>query len=289
MAQWIVFLTTAQEIQPLFGFSPRSPAGLFLAGLPGLLMLLTASWAACRVAGVGVATVKELCAPSWLSARASKLETSRWAIVDGANAELIRIEQGLHSAEACLVVLAMDLGLAKEKLADDPTAAAALVYQAHGRVKTALHEFRELANAIHPAILTDRGLAPALSALAGHRGFPAKVEVCLAERPAAATECIAYSTATALLRSFSRHTIDPRFTVEVWQSGEQLYMRVAGLGMARAASPDLAELKERLDAVDGVLLVSDSADGPRTAIVQLPWRSRGVQVGPLVPGEATAP
>ena len=94
-------------------------------------------------------------------------------VVDTAAADLRRIERDLHDgAQARLVALAMDLGLAKEKLVEDPDAAARMVDEAHGEVKLALQELRDLARGIHPAVLTDRGLDAALSAVASRCTVP---------------------------------------------------------------------------------------------------------------------
>src|SRR5690606_37576469 len=109
-----------------------------------------------------------LLGPSSAESRVQQLETNRSTVVDSSAADLRRIERDLHDgAQARLVALAMDLGLAKEKLTEDPEAAARMVDAAHGEVKVALQELRDLARGIHPAILTDRGLGPALSAVAG--------------------------------------------------------------------------------------------------------------------------
>ncbi|MYV63353.1 sensor histidine kinase, partial [Streptomyces sp. SID4931] len=105
--------------------------------------------------------------------------------VDTAAADLRRIERDLHDgAQARLVALAMGLGLAKEKLTDDPEAAARMVDEAHGEIKVALQELRDLARGIHPAVLTDRGLDAALSAIASRCTVPVKVSVGLRGRPA---------------------------------------------------------------------------------------------------------
>ncbi|WP_236670445.1 sensor histidine kinase, partial [Streptomyces antimycoticus] len=110
--------------------------------------------------------VAGLLGPSRLASRVWELESDRGTVVDTAAADLRRIERDLHDgAQARLVALAMDLGLAKEKLEEDPEAAAKMVDEAHGEVKLALQELRDLARGIHPAILTDRGLGPAISAL----------------------------------------------------------------------------------------------------------------------------
>ena len=99
-------------------------------------------------------------------------------MVDTAAADLRRIERDLHDgAQARLVALAMDLGLAKEKLTEDPEAAARMVDEAHGEVKVALQELRDLARGIHPAVLTDRGLDAALSSVASRCTVPVQVEV----------------------------------------------------------------------------------------------------------------
>ena len=111
------------------------------------------------------AMVRGLLSPSdELERRIAELESDRGVVVDTAAADLRRIERDLHDgAQARLVNLAMGLGLAKEKLLEDPDAAAAMVDEAHGEVKLALQELRDLARGIHPAVLTDRGLDAALS------------------------------------------------------------------------------------------------------------------------------
>ncbi|MGQ4442751.1 sensor histidine kinase, partial [Streptomyces violaceoruber] len=113
------------------------------------------------------AMVRGLLSPSdELERRIAELESDRGIVVDTAAADLRRIERDLHDgAQARLVNLAMGLGLAKEKLLEDPDAAAAMVDEAHGEVKLALQELRDLARGIHPAVLTDRGLDAALSSV----------------------------------------------------------------------------------------------------------------------------
>ncbi|RDL09313.1 histidine kinase [Streptomyces sp. HB202] len=105
------------------------------------------------------ALVRGLLSPSdELERRIAELESDRGVVVDTAAADLRRIERDLHDgAQARLVALAMGLGLAKEKLTDDPEAAARMVDEAHGEIKVALQELRDLARGIHPAVLTDRG------------------------------------------------------------------------------------------------------------------------------------
>ena len=141
-----------------------------------------------------------------LATRVVELESDRGVVVDTAAADLRRIERDLHDgAQARLVALAMDLGLAKEKLRRTREAAARMVDEAHGEVKTALQELRDLARGIHPAVLTDRGLDAALSAVASRCTVPVRVEVDLPARPAPAIEGIAYFTVSELLQNVSKH------------------------------------------------------------------------------------
>ncbi|WP_418958520.1 sensor histidine kinase [Streptomyces tritici] len=254
-----------------------SPAELALTGAVGLALVMVTPWVVRGLTAVDRLLLAGLLGPSRLASRVSELETDRGVVVDAAAADLRRIERDLHDgAQARLVALAMDLGEAREKLADDPQAAAQLVEEAHGEVKTALRELRDLARGIHPAVLTDRGLDAALSAVAAHCAVPVSVEVDLSSRPAAAIEGIAYFTVSELLRNVSRHSGARRAWVDVWRTGDKLLVQVRddGRGGAEAgAGGGLAGLTERLDAVDGVLAVDSPAGGPTTVTAELPWRA----------------
>src|SRR5690349_15261025 len=218
--------------------------------------------------------VRGLLSPSdELERRIAELESDRVVVVDTAAADLRRIERDLHDgAQARLVALAMGLGLAKEKLLEDPEGAAAMVDEAHGEVKLALQELRDLARGIHPAVLTDRGLDAALSSVASRCVVPVKVAVDLEERPAAAIEGIAYFTVSELLQNVSKHAGARGASVEVWRSSEtasgRLLIRVSDDGRGGAdvtGGSGLAGLAERLQAVDGVFLV-DSPAGEGTVV-----------------------
>ncbi|MFF9685288.1 sensor histidine kinase [Streptomyces sp. NPDC014623] len=213
-----------------------------------------------------------------LERRIAELESDRGVVVDTAAADLRRIERDLHDgAQARLVALAMDLGLAKEKLDHDPEAAARMVEEAHGEVKVALQELRDLARGIHPAVLTDRGLDAALSAIASRCTVPVTVTVDLETRPAQAIEGIAYFTVSELLQNISKHARATHATVDVWQTAQRLMLQVTDNGRGGAdvtTGSGLAGLTERLDAVDGVLVVDSPQGGPTTVTAELPWRDR---------------
>ncbi|WP_404957538.1 sensor histidine kinase [Streptomyces sp. 147326] len=265
----------------------RLPWGVltFTVALTGLFVLWPVlPYLARLLANADRAMVRGLLSPSDdLERRIAELESDRGVVVDTAAADLRRIERDLHDgAQARLVALAMGLGLAKEKLLEDPEGAAAMVDEAHGEVKLALQELRDLARGIHPAVLTDRGLDAALSSVASRCVVPVKVAVDLPQaRPAEAIEGIAYFVVSELLQNVSKHAGPGArgASVEVWRAGARLLIRVSddGRGGADASGggSGLAGLAERLGAVDGVLVVDSPAGVGTTVTAELPWRDRG--------------
>ncbi|MEU2384077.1 sensor domain-containing protein [Streptomyces sp. NPDC012461] len=250
------------------------------------------------MADVDRAMVRGLLSPSdELERRIAELESDRGVVVDTAAADLRRIERDLHDgAQARLVNLAMGLGLAKEKLTEDPDAAAAMVEEAHGEVKLALQELRDLARGIHPAVLTDRGLDAALSSVATRCTVPVKVTVDLAERPAAAIEGIAYFTVSELLQNVSKHSGARSASVDVWRTDNRLLVQVWDDGRGGASlerGTGMRGLADRLGAVDGLFVVDSPEGGPTTVTAELPWRDRsdahtGTPLPPRAP-RTTAP
>ncbi|MGW6710257.1 sensor histidine kinase [Streptomyces sp. NPDC054956] len=259
-----------------YTFYLDSPVAIALTCLIGLAFTLATPWVVRALTTVDRVLVAGLLGPSRLDHRVTELESDRGIVVDTAAADLRRIERDLHDgAQARLVALAMDLGLAKEKLTEDPRAAARMVDEAHGEVKVALQELRDLARGIHPAVLTDRGLDAALSSVASRCAVPVRVSVDLPARPAAAIEGIAYFTVSELLQNISKHARARTASVDVWKSGERLLIQVADDGRGGAdvlGGSGLAGLSERLDAVDGVLVVDSPAGVGTTVTAELPWR-----------------
>ncbi|MEV5594807.1 sensor histidine kinase [Streptomyces sp. NPDC052496] len=228
--------------------------------------------------------VRSLLSPSdELERRIAELKTDRATVSDTAAADLRRIERDLHDgAQARLVALAMGLGLAKEKLLEDPDAAARMVDEAHGEVKLALQELRDLARGIHPAILTDRGLGPALTSLAGRCTVPVTVQVDVAERPAPAIESIVYFTVSELLQNISKHSGARAARVELWRAQDRLLIQVQddGRGGARLeGGSGMAGLAERLESVDGMFVLDSPPGGPTRVTAELPWRDRSGEAG----------
>ncbi|MBD9702762.1 sensor histidine kinase [Streptomyces caniscabiei] len=279
---WVFPVWVGQDGLQLYGDETHSvyldnPFEVTVTALVGLLFTMATPWIVRGLTMVDRGMVVTLLGPSRLGARVVELESDRGVVVDTAAADLRRIERDLHDgAQARLVALAMDLGLAKEKLAEDPRAAAVMVDSAHGEVKTALQELRDLARGIHPAVLTDRGLDAALSSVASRCAVPVVVEVDLPARPVPAIEGIAYFTVSELLQNVSKHARATRATVDVWKVENRLMLQVIDDGVGGADTgrgSGLAGLAGRIGAVDGILVVDSPAGGPTRVTAELPWRA----------------
>ncbi|MBT3149898.1 sensor domain-containing protein [Streptomyces sp. CHD11] len=279
---WVFPMYTGQDGIQLYGDERHqiyldNPFEITVTAGVGLLVTLATPWIVRALTTVDRVMVHGLLGPSRLATRVVELESDRGVVVDTAAADLRRIERDLHDgAQARLVALAMDLGLAKEKLREDPQVAAQMVDEAHGEVKTALQELRDLARGIHPAVLTDRGLDAALSSVASRCTVPVQVEVDLTERPAPAIEGIAYFTASELLQNVSKHSRATGAAVEVWRTENRLMLQVVDNGVGGADTSrgsGLSGLAERLKAVDGILVVDSPAGGPTRVTAELPWRA----------------
>jgi signal transduction histidine kinase len=240
----------------------------------GVALLLAAPWLTRGIAAVQVAMARLLLEPSdreRLAARVDMLEQTRAGMVAAADAERRRIERDLHDgAQQRLVALAMTLGRAKA--AEDPDAARELLDEAHRESKEALVELRNLARGIHPAVLTDRGLDAAVSALAARCPTPVAVDVDLPRRAAPAVEAIAYFVVAEALTNVAKHAHATRARLELKVEGDGLVIEVSdnGRGGARATGSGLTGLRDRVRAVDGTsMTVSPPGEGT-TLRVELP-------------------
>ncbi|MFI6319928.1 sensor histidine kinase [Nonomuraea sp. NPDC050556] len=202
------------------------------------------------------------------------LRETRARGVDAAEAERRRIERDLHDgAQQRLLAVAMDLGRAEAKLDSDPVAARELLAQARSGTRAAIQELRDLARGIHPAILTDRGLDAALSALAARAPVRVDVSVEIADRPPAAVESIAYFVVAEALTNVAKHSGATEASVRVSRQGLCVVVEVYdnGLGGAFAqAGGGLAGLSDRAAAIDGLLVVHSPPGGPTLVRAELP-------------------
>ena len=212
-----------------------------------------------------------------LQAELDEQRLRRRLAVEAAEAERRRIERDLHDgAQQRLVSLAMTLGLARQKFASDPDVAEKLVAEAHDEAKQALGELRTLARGIHPAVLTDRGLDAALSALAQRVGVPVEVEVDLARRPSTASESAAYFVVAEALTNVARHAAATMVTVAVTGTADHIVVEITDDGLGGAdptRGTGLTGLADRVDSVDGHIEVRSPHGGPTIIRAELPCAS----------------
>jgi signal transduction histidine kinase len=217
-----------------------------------------------------MADFAELVALALANAEArSELAASRARIVEAGDAARRRLERNLHDgAQQRLVAIALGLRMCERKLADGDPAAADLLQQAKAELADALEELRELARGIHPAILTDRGLAPALEMLAGRASIPVDVDVALDGRLPARVEAAAYYIVAEALTNASKHARASRVRVNVQRSDGRALVEVADDGVGGAdqqRGSGLRGLRDRVEALGGELGL-DSPEGAGTTL-----------------------
>jgi len=210
---------------------------------------------------------------SALTERISTLEESRAGAVDVQEAELRRIERDLHDgAQARLVALGMSLGMAEQKLASEPEAAAELLADARVGAGEALRELRDLARGIHPPVLADRGLDAAVRALAAASPISVTVSATVPERPKPPVESAAYFVVAEALANAGKHSGARRVDVRILSGEGVLSVEVHddGAGGADPAGGGLSGLRRRVEALDGSLRVLSPPGGPTTIRAELP-------------------
>jgi signal transduction histidine kinase len=251
------------------------------SGVVGLVLLIIAPRIIRGLARADVAVTRALLSSSneALTERVAQLTVSRDASVAGAGIELRRIERDLHDgAQQRLVGVAMDLGLAKERLAsgEDPARAAELVTRAHDEAKLAIAELRDLVRGIHPSVLTDRGLDAALSALAARSPVPIELDVVLDRRPPPSIEAAAYFVVAESLANIAKHSGATHGSVRIRERNDTLTIEIADDGVGGAverAGGGLSGLRDRIVAVEGRLRISSPPGGPTLLAVELPCGS----------------
>jgi signal transduction histidine kinase len=241
----------------------------------GLLCLPLALMLQRGLAASQVWVARLLLGPS-LAARVEHLTETRAGAVSAASAELHRIERDLHDgAQARLVALAMDLGMAEERFDRDPEGARELVGEARQEAKRALAELRDLARGIHPAVLADRGLDAAISALAARSPVPVGVDVTTGRLPDP-VESAAYFVVAEALTNAAKHAQAAEIGVRIARHRDLLIVEVIDDGVGGAdpsKGSGLRGLADRVAAVDGHLTVTSPPGGPTVIRAELPCGS----------------
>jgi len=254
----------------------------YLVAILGAVGVLTATWLSRAINAGDRRLVRSLLGPSSMAERVSLLERTRSLAVEDSAAALRRVERDLHDgAQMRLAALAMNLGMAREKLGDDDENAdndtvRELLDAAQRNAVDALADLRDLARGIHPPAL-DNGLASALATLAASSAIPASVTADIGTRPAPAIETIAYFCVAELIANATKHSYANRITINIFteRSGVlRLEVNDDGIGGADAArGSGLAGLVQRVSTVDGRIDMSSPAGGPTAVTVELPLKA----------------
>jgi signal transduction histidine kinase len=204
-----------------------------------------------------------------------ELRQSRARIVEAALAERRRLERDLHDgAQQHLVSVSLALRLARTKLRPDVDAAAlADLDEAGDELRTALVELRELARGIHPAILTEAGLGPAIESLAARSTVPADVTAVPDRRLPPAVESTAYFVVSEALANVAKYASATRATVSAACPGDSLRVEVRDDGIGGAdpsRGSGLRGLADRVAAIGGTLSVASPVGDGTRLVVELP-------------------
>lgn len=209
-----------------------------------------------------------------LQGRIDDLAEGRAAAVSAEATALRKLERDIHDGpQQRLIRLAMELSRARRQVADDPDAAVLTIDGALGQAKETLDELRALSRGIAPPILADRGLAAALTSLAGRSTVPVELDLAVDGRLPAATENALYFAAAEALSNIAKHSGAACARLELTAQDGRVYLMVTddGAGGAHLAKGHgLAGLADRLRAVDGDFAVDSPAGGPTILVAQAP-------------------
>ncbi|WP_217177027.1 histidine kinase [Streptomyces sp. AC495_CC817] len=202
----------------------------------------------------------------------------REGAVRAADLERTRIERDLHDGvQPRLVSVGMTLGLAQQKIDDDPAAAKDLIAEAHTSTKAAITELRQLARGIHASVLDDRGLDAALSALAGRSHIPVSLDVRMDGRCSRDAEAAVYFAIAESLTNAAKHSraSEARVIVRL-REGSTLWARVEDNGMGGAQvqpGGGLDGIANRILAAGGTFRLDSPQGGPTSLEVNVPCAS----------------
>jgi PAS domain S-box-containing protein len=206
----------------------------------------------------------------------TELKESRARIAAAADGARRRIERDLHDgAQQLLVSATMNLRTARKRVEQDPGEAAALLDEVAGDLATAVDQLRELARGIHPAVLTDGGLDPALRGLVRRSAVPAVVLAVPSQRFPRHVEATAYFIVAEALANATRHANATLVEIEVRASDGTLSVQVCddGIGGSDPSGSGLRGLADRVAVLDGTFEVSSPPKVGTTVRAVLPCAS----------------
>jgi signal transduction histidine kinase len=202
------------------------------------------------------------------------LRGSRQRLVRTQDEERRRLERNLHDgAQQSLVAVALMIRMIRARLDAESMPVAETLDQAADQLGSAIEELRSLARGIHPVILTERGLEPAIRSLAERSPVPVVVNYQIDERPSAEVEATMYYVVAEALTNVAKHAQATSVEVRVRGSSTQLVLEVSDDGVGASGRPDgtgLLGLADRVAVVDGTLHVSSPPGGGTRLVCTLP-------------------
>src|SRR6266511_543439 len=208
-----------------------------------------------------------------LRARVEELRGSRARIVEAGQRERQRLERNLHDgAQHRLVALSLQLSLLEEELAGQSSATAQLE-RAREEIDTSLDELREIAQGIHPAVVTGHGLAVALEQLVARAPVPVRISVEIEGRLPEAIEMAAYYLISESLANIGKYAQASSATVEVVRGNGDLHVEVTDDGSGDADTErgsGLRGLADRVEALGGQLRVWSPPGGGTRLRAEIP-------------------
>jgi signal transduction histidine kinase len=176
-----------------------------------------------------------------------------------------------------LVAIGLDLGMAEHHLDSDPDRARELIVSARHKVQDSISEMRQIGRGLHPAILEDRGIDAALSAIVSNAPIPISVHVDPDLDLSTDVAETVYFVVNEALANVMKHANARVASVHVTRVGDDVRVTVHDDGVGGvdpSKGTGIAGIRARINAVDGTGTVSSPPGGPTTIIVQVPRKRR---------------
>ncbi len=210
----------------------------------------------------------------------NELAASRVRIVEASDTERRRLERNLHDgAQQRLVALSVGIRLVQSRLYRSPDEAKELLDRLAEELAATITELREIAQGIHPAVLTERGLEAALDVLAARTPLAVELDVDVGSRLPEPVETAAYYTVSEALANVVKHAGAASAVVRVIGSESSLSVEIGddGMGGADAAGSGLRGLRDRVEALGGELTVESSPGRGTVVSADLPVRAHALE------------
>ncbi len=207
-----------------------------------------------------------------------RLAASRAELVEVSDAERRRLERNLHDgAQQRLVSAALQLNMVGAKLEEDPATAGELLSATREDLAQGLEELRELARGLHPVLLTDQGLGPALDALVTRAPVPVEIEALPGERLTAPVEAAAYYVVAEAITNVAKYAHASHATVTIRQTNGRVTVTVSDDGVGGAdpgGGSGLRGLAARVEALNGHLDVDSPPQRGTRVTAEIPYPER---------------